>query len=45
MDFLEMVTTKIHNGYYVDLFVRSTNAVAINMYKKLGYDVYQAIEQ
>ena len=45
MDFLEYVSTKIHNSYYVDLFVRSTNTVAINMYKKLGYDIYQSIEK
>ncbi len=45
MDFLEKVSEEIHDGYYVDLFVRSTNTVAINMYKRLGYDVYQAVDQ
>ena len=33
---LEAVTEKVHNGYYVDLFVRASNAVAINMYTKVG---------
>ncbi len=45
MNFLEDVTEKIHNGYYVDLFVRSTNKVAIEMYKKFGYDIYQTIDK
>ena len=28
---------------YVDLFVRASNDVAINMYKKFGYSVYQRV--
>ena len=32
---LEAVTEKVHNGYYVDLFVRASNAVAIAMYTKV----------
>ena len=45
MDFLENVTEKKYNGYYVDLFVRSTNKVAIEMYKKFGYDIYQTVNK
>jgi len=45
MNFLEKVSEEIHDSYYVDLFVRSSNTVAINMYKKLGYDVYQTVDQ
>jgi len=30
-------------GYFVDLFVRVSNAVAINMYKRLGYIVYRTV--
>ncbi len=45
MNFLEKVSDEIHNSYYVDLFVRSSNTVAINMYKKLGYDVYQTVDK
>ncbi len=33
---LEAVTERVHNGYYVDLFVRASNAVAIAMYTKVG---------
>jgi N-terminal acetyltransferase B complex catalytic subunit len=45
MNHLERVSANVHNAYFVDLFVRSSNAVAINMYKKLGYDVYQAVDR
>lgn len=30
-------------GYFVDLFVRLSNSVAINMYEKLGYSIYRHI--
>ncbi|KAL0209440.1 hypothetical protein RCL1_007808 [Eukaryota sp. TZLM3-RCL] len=29
--------------YFVDLFVRNSNKTAIDMYKKLGYDVYRTV--
>lgn len=29
--------------YFVDLFVRVSNKVAINMYKNLGYIVYRTV--
>lgn len=31
------------NTYFVDLFVRVSNKVAINMYKRLGYIVYRTV--
>lgn len=31
------------NGFFVDLFVRVSNVVAISMYKSLGYVVYREI--
>lgn len=31
------------NTYFVDLFVRVSNKVAINMYKNLGYIVYRTV--
>ena len=31
------------NAYFVDLFVRISNKVAIDMYKKLGYSVYRQV--
>ena len=35
MNYLEQITSG-SNGYYVDLFVRSSNKVAIEMYKAFG---------
>ncbi|KAL4442463.1 hypothetical protein ABPG77_005047 [Micractinium sp. CCAP 211/92] len=43
MGLLEDVTHQVHNGYFVDLFVRVSNAVAINMYTKFGYTVYRRV--
>jgi N-terminal acetyltransferase B complex catalytic subunit len=43
MGALEEVTETTHNGYFVDLFVRVTNTLAIGMYKKLGYSVYRRV--
>jgi hypothetical protein len=33
MDYLEDVTIRIHDGFFVDLFVRPSNKVAVDMYK------------
>ena len=30
-------------GYFVDLFVRKSNALAIDMYTKMGYSVYRRV--
>ncbi|CAG8527626.1 15075_t:CDS:2 [Funneliformis caledonium] len=43
MKLLEEVSEKIYNGYFVDLFVRKSNSVAIGMYKKFGYCVYRCV--
>lgn len=32
-----------YKGYFIDLFVRSSNTVAISMYSKLGYKVYRRV--
>ncbi len=32
-----------YNAYFVDLFVRMSNALAIGMYKKFGYIVYRQV--
>lgn len=45
MNELEEISDKKHNGYFVDLFVRVTNLLAINMYKKFGYSVYRCIPE
>ncbi len=44
MDILEKITSVIYNGFFVDLFVRATNKVAIALYKALGYDVYRTVK-
>jgi len=42
MQYLEDVT-EMKNGYFVDLFVRVSNTVAIAMYESLGYIVYRVV--
>jgi N-terminal acetyltransferase B complex catalytic subunit len=32
-----------HDAWFVDLFVRSENSVAIGLYKKMGYSVYRRV--
>ena len=32
-----------YNGYFVDLFVRKSNAVAIGMYESFGYTIYRRV--
>ncbi|MCQ2818776.1 MAG: GNAT family N-acetyltransferase [archaeon] len=44
MKFLEDVSEKLHNCFYVDLFVRSSNKIATGMYQHFGYNIYQTIE-
>ncbi len=34
---------KRYNGYFVDLFVRQSNKVAITMYEKFGYIKYRTV--
>ena len=41
--YLEDITVEVHDGYFVDLFVRMSNLLAINMYKKFGYIVYRRV--
>ena len=43
MDHLEDVSEHAYDGYFVDLFVRMSNALAIGMYKKFGYTVYRTV--
>ena len=44
MDQLELVTIKMHHGFFVDLFVRPSNKIAVGMYENLGYVVYRSVE-
>ncbi|KAI7868342.1 acyl-CoA N-acyltransferase [Spinellus fusiger] len=43
MNLLEEVSEKTYNGWFVDLYVRCSNAVAIGVYRKFGYSVYQRV--
>jgi len=43
MTYLENVSDDIHHGYFVDLYVRISNDVAVTMYRKLGYIIYRQI--
>ena len=40
---LENVTERVYNAYFVDLFVRVSNTLAITMYNNLGYTVYRRV--
>ncbi|GAA5875613.1 hypothetical protein JCM8547_000886 [Rhodosporidiobolus lusitaniae] len=42
MDLLEEVSER-DEGYFVDLFVRQSNDLAIGLYKSLGYMVYRRV--
>lgn len=45
IDLLELVSDKTYRGYFVDLYVRCTNNVAIGMYERLGYSVYRRVRE
>ncbi|CAN0410093.1 unnamed protein product, partial [Discosporangium mesarthrocarpum] len=37
------VSECVYNAYFVDLFVRVSNALALNMYQSFGYSVYRRV--
>lgn len=41
---LESVCEEPYEAYFVDLFVRSSNYLAINMYKRFGYMVFRRVK-
>lgn len=43
MVYLEETSEKVHDAYFVDLYVRMSNNLAIEMYKNLGYSVYRQV--
>jgi N-terminal acetyltransferase B complex catalytic subunit len=45
MNFLETVSDDVYNGFFVDLYVRCTNAIAIDLYEGLGYSVYRRVRE
>jgi hypothetical protein len=43
MDYFEDVSIHTYNANFVDLFVRSSNTLAIKMYEKFGYSTYRRV--
>mmetsp|Transcript_5604 Transcript_5604/g.7019 ORF Transcript_5604/g.7019 Transcript_5604/m.7019 type:complete len:177 (-) Transcript_5604:131-661(-) len=43
MDVFENISSEVYNAYFVDLFVRASNALAIGMYEKFGYVKYRRV--
>ncbi|KAK9457723.1 acyl-CoA N-acyltransferase [Dipodascopsis uninucleata] len=43
VDNLERRSEDPYNAYFIDLFVRASNLLAINMYKDFGYSVYRRV--
>lgn len=40
---LESISSHVYNAYFVDLFVRASNSLAIGMYEKFGYVRYRRV--
>ena len=43
MDDLENLSKNVYNAFFVDLFVRASNQLAISMYEKFGYVKYRRV--
>ncbi|CEL99543.1 unnamed protein product [Vitrella brassicaformis CCMP3155] len=43
MAYLEDVCDRIHGCFFMDLFVRPSNTVAVRFYRKLGYVVWRVV--
>ena len=43
MQYMHEVSIKRHDAYFVDLFVRPSNSVAVGFYEKLGYKVFRTV--
>jgi N-terminal acetyltransferase B complex catalytic subunit len=42
---LEFVSDEHYKGFFVDLYVRCNNALAISMYEGFGYSVYRRVRE
>lgn len=42
---LELVSDEHYKGFFVDLYVRCNNALAIDMYERFGYSVYRRVRE
>ena len=40
---LEEISMTTYNGFFVDLFVRQSNALAISMYNHFGYTTFRRV--
>ena len=45
MHLLETVSDEVYKGYYVDLYVRCANHLAIDMYEGMGYSVFRRVRE
>jgi N-terminal acetyltransferase B complex catalytic subunit len=45
INLLELVSDEIYKGFFVDLYVRCANNVAIGMYEGFGYSVYRRVRE
>ena len=45
MHLLELVSDEIYKGFFVDLYVRCANKLAIEMYEGMGYSVYRRVRE
>ena len=45
MQLLEDVSDRVYRAYFVDLFVRPSNTTAVQMYTRMGYDVYRKVKE
>lgn len=43
MSYFENVSVHTYNAFFVDLFVRASNHLAIQMYEKFGYVTYRRV--
>lgn len=44
MSLLEYISDKAYRGYFVDLYVRLDNKIAMDLYERIGYSVYRRVQ-
>ena len=45
MNLLEKTSDEVYGGLFVDLYVRCTNSIAIDLYEGLGYSVFRRVRE
>lgn len=45
MNFLETASDDVYGGLFVDLYVRCTNNIAVDLYEGLGYSVFRRVRE